>query len=722
MTQFVDHDDYLPERHDTARRQGRWPSLLTTDGRGIAFGGDYNPDQWPEEVWDEDVRLMTEAGVNTVALGIFSWGRIQPSEDTWEFEWLDRIIDKLGQSGIAVDLATATASAPLWLYERHPEILPKDINGNVINPGSRQSWRATSPVFREYALTLCRMLARRYGNSPFVTAWHINNEYGWNNRFDYSDDAMHAFQQWCKRRYGTVEAVNDAWGTAFWSQQVHAFDEIVLPRHMGDDTMVNPSQQLDFQRFSSDALKEFFIAERDAVQAICPDKPCTTNFMVSTDQCGMDYMDWSSEVDFVSNDHYFTPGEDHLDELLCSDSLVDGFAQRQPWYLMEHSTSAVQWRPVNSRKRAGELVRDALAHVAMGADAVNFFQWRQSRSGAEAFHSAMLPHAGTSTQIFRDICDLGGLLRTLSDAGMQGSLLSRGHTAILFDANSEWATESRTLPSAKLSHWHDVRAWYQALLDLGETADVVPLNADWSAYDVVVLPTLLVCDRNTVNRVTAFAKAGGKVIASYASGLVDGHFHVALGGYPGMLRELLGVYGEEFNIVGSIAGVPSTVGLSNGETSKLWQTVVTAVEPTTSVLVTYEGPDAAFWELEGMPAITRNRVGKGYAYYVGCDLDHGDISRLLHGELKEIFDWKDITTNDTDLIDVRLVHTVRIGAGMRFDYYLNRCREDIDVMIARNEVVIAYRAIQRDCVDDAGDHIPFRLESDGVVITRRFVE
>ena len=186
---------------------------------------------------------------------------------------------------------------------------------------------------------------------------------------------------------------------------------------MGGDAMVNPSQQLDYERFGNDMLLDFYKAERDAIEQICPDKPFTTNFMVSTDQCVMNYAKWADEVDFVSNDHYFHEGESHLDELACSDALMDSLALGKPWYVMEHSTSAVQWKPLNTRKRAGELMRDSLAHVAMGADAINFFQWRQSASGAEAFHSAMVPHAGSDSKVFRGVYELGKALKTLSDAG-----------------------------------------------------------------------------------------------------------------------------------------------------------------------------------------------------------------------------------------------------------------------------------------------------------------
>ena len=544
------------------------------------------------------------------------------------------MIDKLGAAGIAVDLASATATAPLWLYERHPEVLPIDRYGHVVNAGSRQSWQPTSPVFKEYALRLCRKLAEHYKDNPYVAAWHMGNEYGWNNRYDYSDNALAAFRTWCEAKYGTVDALNEAWGTAFWSQHVNSFDEVLLPRHMGGDSMVNPPQQLDYERFGNDMLLDFYKAERDAIEEICPGKPFTTNFMVSTDQCTMDYAQWANEVDFVSNDHYFHEGESHLDELACSDALMDSLALGKPWYVMEHSTSAVQWKPLNTRKRAGELMRDSLAHVAMGADAINFFQWRQSASGAEAFHSAMVPHAGSDTKLFRGVCELGAALKTLSDAGVQDTELKRADTAILFSAESEWATRSETLPSMKLNHWHDVRDWYRGYLDAGARADVGPARLRLER-----LPDYRAAHRDRPVRRGYPSHRGLRRKRRYGHRrlchrLIDEHFHIGFGGYPGagngLLRDMLGIRSEEFNILGEEAeDEPAEIGLSNGLTTRLWQNDVTSVAPDTCVLATYVGTAAADWELDGVPAITSRTYGNGTAIYVGCDLGRHDIARLL---------------------------------------------------------------------------------------------
>ena len=711
----------------TPKRQPfAWPKLLTENGRGIAFGGDYNPDQWPEEIWDDDIRLMEKAGVNTVALAIFSWDRIQPTEDRWNFGWLDRIIDKLGKAGIATDLASATATAPLWLYEKHPEVLPCDKFGHPVNAGSRQSWSPTSPVFKEYALTLCRKLAERYGANPYVTAWHMGNEYGWNNRNDYSDNALNAFRLWCERKYGTIGALNQAWGTTFWGQEMNSFDEVLIPRFMGADSMVNPGQKLDFERFGNDMLLDFYKAERDAIAEICPDKPFTTNFMVSTDQCCMDYADWANEVNFVSNDHYFHEGgEMHLDELACSDALMDSFALGKPWYVMEHSTSAVQWKPLNMRKRKGETVRDSLAHVAMGADAINFFQWRASAFGAESFHSAMVPHAGEDTKLFRQVCELGETLRTLADAGVQGSELERSDTAILFSAESEWATRSETLPSMKLNHWHDVRDWYRAFLDAGTRADIMPLKYDWSDYKTVVLPTVLMLSAVDTRRLADFAAAGGRVVVGYATGLIDENFHTWLGGYPGagngLLRDMLGIRGEEFNILGSgVEGEPEAIRLGaggevaledaaalNGATTRLWQNDVTVTGDRTQVLAMYAGEEADEWELDGMAAVTRNPYGAGEAYFVGCDLDVADLTKLIRTYLAAPAQSQQSQAN-TDVL-----HTVRKSADAAFDFYLPRGKKEVELQGVEGEPVVLFQT------ERGEENGSYTVRRNGVLVVRR---
>ena len=688
----------------TQRRAYRWPQPLAGQQERIWYGGDYNPDQWPEEVWDDDVRLMKKAGVNLVSVGIFSWAKIETSEGVYDFDWLDRIIDKLGEAGIAVDLASATASPPMWLTQAHPEVLWKDYRGDVCQPGARQHWRPTSPVFREYALKLCRAMAEHYKGNPYVVAWHVSNEYGCHNRFDYSEDAEHAFQQWCEERYGTIDAVNDAWGTAFWAQRMNDFSEIVPPRFIGDGNFMNPGKLLDFKRFSSDALKAFYIAERDTLAEITPDLPLTTNFMVSASGSVLDYDDWGDEVDFVSNDHYFIPGEAHLDELAFSASLVDGIARKDPWFLMEHSTSAVNWREINYRKEPGQLVRDSLAHVAMGADAVCYFQWRQSKAGAEKFHSAMVPHAGEDSAVFRDVCELGADLNKLSDEGILGSRLAKSRVAVVFDYESEWATEHTATPTQHVHHVDEPLAWFRALADQGVTADVVPVRGAWDDYEMVVLPSVYLLSEETTRRVRDYVVGGGRLVVTYYTGISDEKDHVWLGGYPGSIRDVVGVRVEEFMPMGDdFTGVPDRLELSNGAVAHDIADVIGSVDGTATVLETFK--DDPWTGMDGAPAIVAHTFGEGRSVYVGARLGRDGIALSLP-EILDSLGMAEAGGNDG-----RVLHVEREGAdGSRFVFSFNRTHETVRVP-AEGEVVVSSFA------DVDGETAS--IKPNGVIVTKQ---
>ena len=688
----------------TQRRAYRWPQPLAGQQERIWYGGDYNPDQWPEEVWDDDVRLMKKAGVNLVSVGIFSWAKIETSEGVYDFDWLDRIIDKLGEAGIAVDLASATASPPMWLTQAHPEVLWKDYRGDVCQPGARQHWRPTSPVFREYALKLCRAMAEHYKGNPYVVAWHVSNEYGCHNRFDYSEDAEHAFQQWCEERYGTIDAVNDAWGTAFWAQRMNDFSEIVPPRFIGDGNFMNPGKLLDFKRFSSDALKAFYIAERDTLAEITPDLPLTTNFMVSASGSVLDYDDWGDEVDFVSNDHYFIPGEAHLDELAFSSSLVDGIARKDPWFLMEHSTSAVNWREINYRKEPGQLVRDSLAHVAMGADAVCYFQWRQSKAGAEKFHSAMVPHAGEDSAVFRDVCELGADLNKLSDEGILGSRLAKSRVAVVFDYESEWATEHTATPTQHVHHVDEPLAWFRALADQGVTADVVPVRGAWDDYEMVVLPSVYLLSEETTRRVRDYVVGGGRLVVTYYTGISDEKDHVWLGGYPGSIRDVVGVRVEEFMPMGDdFTGVPDRLELSNGAVAHDIADVIGSVDGTATVLETFK--DDPGTGMDGAPAIVAHTFGEGRSVYVGARLGRDGIALSLP-EILDSLGMAEAGGNDG-----RVLHVEREGAdGSRFVFSFNRTHETVRVPVEGEVVVSSFADVDGETAS---------IKPNGVIVTKQ---
>lgn len=647
-------------------------------GPGVMrYGADYNPEQWSRDVWQEDMRLMREAGVNIVSLGIFSWALLEPRPGEYDFSWLDEVIALLHANGIDVDLATATASPPPWLAKAHPEILPVTMDGTTLWPGARQHWRPTSPVFREHALRLVRALAERYGDHPAVVAWHISNELGCHNLYDFSDDAAREFRVWLRAHYGTLDALNAAWGTAFWSQHYGEWDEILPPRVA--PTQRNPGQQLDFERFSSDAVRDYLRAENAVLAEFAPGVPRTTNFMVAQNVRDIDYPSWVGDVDFVSNDHYLRPGEVGRDDMSFWANLTGNIAGGRPWFLMEHAASAVNWREVNTAKRTGELERDALTHVAHGADAVCYFQWRQSRAGGERYHSGMVPHAGRDSRVFRDVVTLGGHLRALTD--VVGSRREKARVAIVFDYESWWVSGRDSHPSDALRYDDETLAWYRALLDLGVRADVVPVGASFDEYDVVIAPMLHVVPDALRTRLEAVVRSGRHLVTSYFSGIVDEHDRVWLGGYPGALREVLGVTVEEF--VPLLPDAP--IALSSGASATLWTERISRIGDDVEVLDSYTEGD-----LSGAPAVTRRRAGAGSATYVSADIGRSGVRDLL----ARLADDVDALRGDALSADGRLEVIVRVsGDGERFVFLVNRTDEAVAIESRAGAVDVAARSV-----------------------------
>ncbi|MFF7276893.1 beta-galactosidase [Streptomyces griseorubiginosus] len=584
---------------------------------GIAYGGDYNPEQWPEEVWIEDVRLMREAGVNMVSVNIFSWALLEPREGEFDFSRLDRILALLHENGIAADLATPTAAPPAWFFRKHPEALPVDKDGRGLSYGSRQTFCPSSPAYREAALRVARALGERYADHPAVVMWHIHNEYGCHNAECYCDTSAEAFRRWLRDRYGDLAALNDAWGTTFWSQWYYDWDEVIPPRATG--AVPNPTHQLDWRRFCSDEQLSLYTAERDVLREASADIPATTNFMVNFSIEALDYWRWAPELDVVSNDHYLrsTDPESQIDVALSGD-LVRSMAGG-PWLLMEHSTGAVNWQPVNRAKDPGEMRRNALAHVAHGADGIAFFQWRAAKAGAEQWHSAMLPHAGTDSQIWRDVVRLGADLGALAE--VRGSTTA-AQVAVVWDWNARWALEQPSQPSGELRFVDLVRDWYRPLWHAGVAVDFVQPDADLSSYRLVLVPSLYLVDDAGAANLTGFAERGGTLAVGFHSGAVDANCHVRLGGYPGAFRDVLGVSTDELFPLLPGETRHLTGAVPEGASATLWSERV-RLSGAEAVAAYGDGP------LAGGPAVTRHASGAGTAWYLATRPDPATLDALL---------------------------------------------------------------------------------------------
>jgi beta-galactosidase len=587
----------------------------------LAYGGDYNPEQWPEEVWQEDVQLMREAGVNLVSVGIFSWALLEPAEGVYEFGWLDRVLDLLHANGIRVDLANATASPPPWFSHKYPQSLPVRADGVQLGYGSRQAFSANSPEYRRAAAALTQQIVDRYADHPAVVMWHVHNEYGCHNQPDYGGYSAAAFRVWLERRYKSLEGLNAAWGTAFWSQHYYSWEEVQPPRVSG--TWVNPTQQLDFARFSSDALLECYQAEAEIIRARSP-HPVTTNFMGFNMglQAPVDYWRWSRDMDIVSNDHYLIADDErNFQHLAMTADLTRGWAQGKPWLLMEHSTSAVNWQPRNVAKAPGEMLRNSLQHVARGSDGALFFQWRASRAGAEKYHSGMLPHAGTDSKVWREVVQLGKALQSIAE--LAGSVVDGVRVAILHDTDARWASELDSHPSVDADALAETRRWHDAFYRAGITTDIRQSTDDLSGYRLVIAPMLyLVTDEGQAN-LDGFVRNGGHLVVTYFSGIVDENDAIRLdpaagGGYPGAFLDLLGVRMEEFFPLRS----GEQVQLDGYGSGSLWSELgrTTTAE---ALALFAAGPVA------GSPAVSRNRAGSGEAYYVATTLGTEGLDRLV---------------------------------------------------------------------------------------------
>ena len=592
----------------------------------IWYGGDHNPEQWPEEVWDEDVRLMQQGGITLVSLGIFSWAKLEPREGEFDFGWLDRIVEKLHEGGIRIDLATATASPPPWLSHTYPEVLPVTADGVRLQVGSRQQYCPSSPVFRRLAARLAGKLAERYGRHPAIELWHVGNEYGCHVSHCYCSVSADAFRDWLRAKYMTVSELNATWGTAFWSQQYQSFDEVFPPS--AAPSFRNPGQLLDFDRFSSDELLECYRNEVAVLRAATPDIPITTNFMGFFRAA--DYWKWAKEVDVVADDSYPDPADpDSASLAAMTRDLMRSLRSGQPWLLMEQAPSAVNWRSINAAKRPGQM--RALSHqaVARGADGILFFQWRQSVVGAEKFHSGMVPHAGTNSRVWREIEQLGAELSTLSD--LAGARVEAS-VAIVLDWDSWWSLNQDAVP-ARLSYLDAIHSWYRELWSRTVTVDFVPSTGDLSGYSLVIVPSLFAASADALGNLAAYAQSGGNLVVTYQTGITDERAHITAGGYLGELQGTLGVRIEEFAPFAGPAGQPAPSGVllglpSGAADATTWAEFIHASDA--EVVATFGSGT-----LDGWPAITRRANGNAAAWYVGTQLTGSGLRDLLDRVLRE---------------------------------------------------------------------------------------
>jgi beta-galactosidase len=589
----------------------------------IWHGGDYNPEQWPQSTWDDDMRLMQASHFEVATVGVFSWVSLQPAEDRFTFEWLDAALEKLAAADRYVCLATPTAAQPAWMSRAYPDILRVDADGLRRHHGRRVNYCPNSPNYRRFAVSIASKLAERYGRHPRLLVWHVSNEYGGQC---YCQSCAVAFRQWLQRRYSSLDELNARWWTAFWGHTFTSWEQIEPPYANGESLTAGLS--IDYKRFLSDSMLECFKLERDAIRRSSPDVPITTNLMGT--YAHLDYRAWAPEMDVVAYDCYPWPSADPGDIAFLHD-LNRGLKDGRPYLLMEQTPSSQNWQPINALKRPGVLRLWSYLAVAHGADSVMYFQWRRGRGGSEKFHGAVVEHAGQSeTRVFAEVGQLGAELERLSDVTLGATTPAR--VAIMFDWNNWWAIDNAVGPIQDKQYVETVRRYYRAVWRRNVAVDVVFSDSDLQGYDVLIAPMLHMVKPGVAERVGALVERGGSFVTTVFSGVVD-ETDLAFEGYPGPLRPLLGIWIEEIDALypGQTNHLVMADASGAYECSRLCELV--RLE-TASVQATFADDFYA-----GRPAVTRNQIGQGSAYYIAADPSDAFLDHFLGRLLSEHAIW-----------------------------------------------------------------------------------
>ena len=575
----------------------------------VHFGGDYNLEQWDTSVWREDVRLMRDAGVDMVTVGVFSWAVVERTEGVFDFAGLDEALGLLHDAGIRVDLATGTASVPNWACAAYPEILPVDAAGARYNPGGRQHYSPSSKSYRRLAAAFVRKLVERYRENPGVALWHVNNEYACHVPYDYSDAAAERFRDWLRRRYGDLDTVNALWNTTFWSQRYSTFDEILPPRRAAYSH--NPGLVLDFRRFTSDVTLELLTMERDIIRGAGAIQPVTTNFMDAFP--ALDYWAWAREVDIVSNDNYSDPRDPNAARHAAfGRDLMRSLKRDRPWILMEQAVNTVNWRPNNMRKQPGQMSAWSEQAVARGAGAILFFQWRQSAAGSEKFHSAMLPHAGPNTATFREVSAYGARC-----AARAPVVTAPADVALLLDWENWWALDQRDHP-AMFSYERLLRDWYEATHRAHVQLDFAHPSDDLSAYSLVIAPALYLLENRSSASISRYVRGGGALVTTSFTDVVDEHDRFRPGGFARGLGAVFGAAPIDF---WGVTDDDALWILQRGERIGKARHLREDLQ--------LDGADVTATFEDGAPAIVEHVFGDGSSIHVAAQLDQPAIDAVL---------------------------------------------------------------------------------------------
>ena len=576
----------------------------------LLHGGDYNPEQWIShpEILDEDIQLMKEAAVNVVTVGIFSWCMLEPIEGDYQLSYMEKIIDKLFENGIYVILSTPTAAMPQWLVQQYPEVLQTNEDRVQNLSGGRHNFCYSSPIMQKKTQMINEKLSEKFGNHPAVILWHISNEYG-NNGGDASCHCslcQEEFRKWLKEKYQTLEALNAAWWTSFWSHTYTQWEQIEFPNTKSMNVL--KGKNIDWKRFVSYKLQRFCNEEIEAVK-IHSKVPVTTNMMSYFKP--LDYDKWAEEINIVSWDSYpdWHSREDETEPAVWAAAMHDKMRslKKAPFLLMESSPSVISWREENSVKRPGMHFLSSMQAIAHGSQSVQYFQWRKSRGASEQFHGAVVGHDGRkNTRTFAEVSKLGNALQKISDKIYD--TCNKSEVAIIFDWENWWALEDADGPYHKMNYVETILKYYRPFWEKGIGIDLISMDHALDDYKLVLAPLCYMYKCGYPEKIKKYVQQGGNYVGTYWSGLIDENGLCFLGNQP--LEDVFGISVEEIDMASNY--FPNSIQYKGVEypLGGLRERLHTS---TAETICTYTED-----YIKGTPAITKNIYGNGNAFYIAA--------------------------------------------------------------------------------------------------------
>lgn len=618
----------------TGMRLPAWAGRLQETARGslivpLLFGVDYYPDQTPESLWEEDARMIAEAGLTNVRIAEFAWSLMEPSEGHFDFGWLHKAAGILHKHGIAVFLGTPSAAPPPWLTQKYPEVLMVNDQGMTVMPGGRRFTCPSNRAYRKLSLTIATEMAKAFANEPGVIGWQIDNEFTlqkWGRC--YCKACRAGFADWLREKYGSLESVNSKWGTAFWSQVYTEWNQIPVPLPSNGDP--NPGLALDYDRYQSFANASFSNEQAAMLRKTCPKHFVTTN-SVGAPLDTINLRELFKNLDFVCSDNYpgfvqlyfgDAPPEALASVISLGHDSMRGVKDGAPFLIMEEQSGKAGQAYFAPQPKKGQLrlwTYQAVAHGAMG---VNYFRWDSAKFGAEEYWHGLLNHDRSKSLGFDEIVGAVKELKTLGPDMLLSSY--QAQTALIFDHDADWALGIQP-GNQKLTYTSHLISWYGSISAAHAGVDIIAADSELSKYKAVFAPLQYVLTEKQASNIRKYVESGGLFVTSFRLGVKDESSRIVDAPLPGLLRDVVGVTLKDYvPVYNEKIGVQFSKLLAGPEGScALWADLLQPTSNLAEVMATYEGAYA------GEAAITMNAFGKGKAVYIGADLDPMSLGRVL---------------------------------------------------------------------------------------------